>query len=88
MAKTTNTEINEAIKLSVEIAKSYASSGQANPEIIPELIEKLYRKLMSLYEGKYWHLFLWSIAHWVKLGAKTIPKRNKIAGRYERYEKP
>jgi predicted transcriptional regulator len=49
---TTNTEINDAIKLSVEVAKSYASSGQANPEIIPDLIEKVYRKLISLYEGK------------------------------------
>ncbi len=53
MAVTTNTEINEAIKLSVEIAKSYAGSGNANPEIIPELIEKLYRTLIALYEGKY-----------------------------------
>jgi hypothetical protein len=49
----TNTEINDAIKLSVEIAKSYAISRQANPEIIPDLIEKVYRKLLSLYEGKY-----------------------------------
>jgi hypothetical protein len=49
----TNTEINDAIKLSVEIAKSYATSEHGNPEIIPDLIEKVYRKLISLYEGKY-----------------------------------
>jgi len=49
----TNTEINNAIKLSVEVAKSYASSGQANPETVPDLIEKVYHKLISLYNGKY-----------------------------------
>jgi len=48
----TNTEIDNAIKLSVEVAKSYASSGQANPETIPDLIEKVYHKLILLFKGR------------------------------------
>jgi hypothetical protein len=43
---TTNTDINDAIELSVEVAKAYARSGQANPEIILDLIEK--RKMLII----------------------------------------
>jgi hypothetical protein len=52
MGMMTNIEINESIKLAVEVGKSYGSSNQANPEIIPDLIEKVYRKLLSLYKEK------------------------------------